>query len=271
MGPTEKTTTSCSVSDSSRRLPTDSFGFKRFALWFTFSVENAAFLGLYLSLGLRARGAASLSYFGAAVLYSAITAAIVAWLSPRLGVIPFPLFESWWLGKLKVSKATARVGAAAGIGTATSYLAHYYVIALTEWLGTALPKVLPKRYVEPSVLGICCGAILEEIMFRAIVFIGLVGLARWAMGLVSRSSQMTAVWTANLMQALIFGGAHVSMGLGVPYGRPWYIRLSLSTQTWSGLILGWIYWRYGLESAIACHATFDISNPAILKGIVSWR
>ncbi|MGB8681946.1 MAG: CPBP family glutamic-type intramembrane protease [Candidatus Binatus sp.] len=242
----------------------------KFDFWFCFGVESAAFLGLYVSWGGLhiGPGTASLVYFGAAVLYAAVTAAIVAWLAPRAGVTPVPLFESWWLGQLRIRMATARVVAAAGIGAATSYLAYYYGMALTGWLGTAVPKALLKRHTGSSVLDFCCEAILEEILNRAIIFVALIVLARWGSRLLSRTSEMAAIWTANLLQALIFGGAHVALGLGVPRGRPWYVRLPLSTQTWSGLILGWIYWKYGLESAIACHATFDI---AIAKMIPTLR
>jgi membrane protease YdiL (CAAX protease family) len=180
--------------------------------------------------------------------------------------------EGLWRGKPSTT-ATIHVIGAAGIGIATAGVSVCYAIAVTGiHRATGIHgATLPRHHIWPSVIDLCCAPILEEILHRAIIFAFLVGVIRWSTGVRSRSSETAAVWTANLLQALIFGAAHVFTGMSLLYGRPWYIRLLLSTQTWDGLILGWIYWRYGLESAIACHVASDLSLLVISKGVVSLR
>ena len=253
-------------------MPVGSLKIDRFDFWFCFALESAALLAMLL--GAHLSSASSLIIFlGASALYAAITAAIVGWLAPSIGVTSFLLFEGLWRGKqATVKKTVVHVVVAVGIGILAAYITVYFALAVTgihDGVAAGIhPATLPRHHVRPSVRDLCSISVLEEILNRAIVFVALVGLIRWAAGLRSRRSEVAAIWTANILQALIFGAAHVFTGKTLFLGRPWYVRLLLSTQTWDGLILGWLYWRYGLESAIACHAASDLSLLAILKGRV---
>jgi hypothetical protein len=232
----------------------------RFNFWLSLGLEIAALLGL--SIGLHLRSAISwFVYCGVAAIYAIVTAGIVSWLAARLGIVPFPLFERWRFGRSKLQAQESPVLVSTGLGVASSFLAHFYALALTKWQGTG--RALPKHHIAPTVLGICSSTILEEILFRAITFVVLIGSIEWVSRILSRRLELAAVWTANILQALIFGAAHLAIGLGLSRGSVWYIRLPLSTQTWFGILLGWIYWKYGLESAVACHAANDLSLLAI--------
>jgi Type II CAAX prenyl endopeptidase Rce1-like len=241
---------------------------KAFNFWFCLGLEIAALLVLVVGLHPRSVSSWFVNCVGAAV-YATLTAGIVSWLAARLDIVPFPLFESWWLGELKCRVAEARVFVSGVLGAASSYLAYYYAVALIKWQGAG--AALPKRHFAATVLGICSSTILEEILFRAVIFVALICLTRWASRILSRRSEAAAVWTANLFQGLIFGAAHVAIGLGLPYESPWYVRLPLSAQTWFGILLGWIYWKYGLESAVTCHAANDLCLLAISKWVARLR
>lgn len=236
-------------------MPADSSKFDQFNFWFCIVLEAVCTIGLIVALPVRDPFPFLVRFVVGATFYWLLTAALVAWLSPRLGVVVFPLFEDWWHRRFVIKRAVARLSGAAGIGVANWFLAYHYTAALMNWNSAPLPK----HHARPDVLGVVSSTILEEVLFRAIVFAGLVALIRWVSRLLPRRSQTGAFWFGNILQALIFGAAHVAIGVGVPYGRPWYIRLPLSPQTWGGLLLGWIYWNYGLESAIVCHATYDLS------------
>jgi hypothetical protein len=240
-------------------MPTDFSKFDPFNFWLCILMEIASAVGLVVALHLRSPDPFLVRLGVGAVFYVLLTAGIVGWLSPRSEVLVFPLFEDWWRGRLVIKRAAARLVGAAGVGIASCFLAHYYTAALRNWSSGRLPK----HHIGPHVLGMISSTIIEEILFRAIIFVGLVVLIRWASGSSPKHSQVSIFWFGNVLQALIFGAAHVATGLGIPYGSPWYIRLFLSPQSWSGLLLGWIYWKYGLETAIVCHATYDLSFPAV--------
>jgi hypothetical protein len=239
-------------------MPTDFSKFDPFDFWLCIVLETASVVGLVVALPLRLPASLLAREGVVAAFYLLLTAGIVGWLSPRSDVPVFPLFEDWWRGRFEFKRAATRLVGSAGVGIANFCLAHYYAVALKNWSTGKLPK----HHVRPDVLGMISSTILEEILSRAIIFVGLVVLIRWASGFFPNRSQVGTFWLANILQALIFGAAHVAIGVGIPYGRPWYIRLFLSPQTWSGLLLGWIYWKYGLESAIVCHATYDLSFRA---------
>lgn len=234
--------------------------FDRFDFWLCVALEIAGVVGLFIALRMPRLPSTLLLRFGVgATFYTLLTAAIVGRLSARSGVLVFPLFQDWWRGRLVVKRAAARILGAASVGIANCYLARYYGTAVRNWnIGP-----LPKHHVRPDVLGVVASTILEEILFRAIVFVGLVALIRWAAKFWHGHSELATFWIGNLLQALIFGATHVAVGIGIPYGRPWYIRTPLTPQTWGGLLLGWIFWKYGLESAIVCHATYDLSFRAL--------
>jgi hypothetical protein len=230
-------------------MRTASNKFNAFAFWLCFFAESAAVVGLSTVLPLRS-AASFLVYFSLGIFYDLTTAGIVTWLSTRLGVIPFPLLESWWHGHFRPREAATRMLGAAGVGVANFILT--IVLSKMAWHG------LPKHHFAPHVFGTVGSAILEEIQFRAIIFVALIGLIRWVLRPFSRRAEGTAFWTANMLQALMFGGAHLVLGMSNLLGKPWYIRLPVS-QTWGGVLLGCIFWKYGLESAIACHASYDLS------------
>jgi hypothetical protein len=96
------------------------------------------------------------------------------------------------------------------------------------------------------------------------------------------------MWTAVAVAGFSFGIAHLWVVLPVPDSSIVRFRIIFQNSV-IGTILGWLYWKYGLESAILTHILIDIgfyvvfvpvarSNSIVLIGltlltlifIVSW-
>jgi len=234
--------------------------------WLLFVVEIAALLGMYISIfGIRITlDSFVFIYFGPALVYAALTAAVAVTVPRKVSLPVLPIFESWRAGSLTIRKIVSSVIVAALVGTIASYAALCYEQALIEWLGGGFSR----RHVATSAPGLVCTAILEEILFRAGLFPLLAVAIRWAWEQPDSCATTIPVWIGNLLQALLFGAAHIAVGRGSLHGRPWYIQIPLVSQTWSGLILGCVYLRYGIETVIVCHATFDLLLLALARGVI---
>jgi membrane protease YdiL (CAAX protease family) len=110
------------------------------------------------------------------------------------------------------------------------------------------------------------GGITEELFVRWGLMTVLVWfLWRFWQGMVNQPS-IGLVWVAIVTSALIFGFSHLPAAsaliahLSVPLAA--YIVIANATF---GLIAGYLYWCYGLESAILAHAS------AHLVAFVLWR
>jgi len=76
------------------------------------------------------------------------------------------------------------------------------------------------------------------------------------------ATQATALWVGNLLAALLFTAAHFpgltadawSPAVLVPYG---------TFSTAIGMVLGWLFMRYGLVSAIGAHFVADVVQGVI--------
>ena len=92
---------------------------------------------------------------------------------------------------------------------------------------------------------------IEEIAFRLV----LMGGVAW---LVSRFTEdrRTIFWVALSLSALLFGIAHILYPMpgrgivGFLYSTGVVVKSGAA-----GLLLGWVFWRWGLPYCIACHST----------------
>jgi hypothetical protein len=66
-------------------------------------------------------------------------------------------------------------------------------------------------------------------------------------------------WTANLVFALAFGAAHLptAAARGLPL-TALVITGTLVLNALGGLAFGWLFWTFGLESAILAHFFADV-------------
>lgn len=97
--------------------------------------------------------------------------------------------------------------------------------------------------------------ILEEAVFRLI----LLGAVFWiaARGLATTSWRF---WLANVLQAGLFGAAHLSWGTHNSAATLFNsgFRIFTAPQTWSGVIYGCAYFMGGFEAAVLAHWLDDM-------------
>jgi membrane protease YdiL (CAAX protease family) len=77
-----------------------------------------------------------------------------------------------------------------------------------------------------------------------------------------------AFWIANAAQAAWFGFGHVAEGLVASQAGGLALATLTAPQTWSGLVFGYVYRRWGLEAAIVAHMASDLLVPA---AFACWR
>lgn len=104
-------------------------------------------------------------------------------------------------------------------------------------------------------------ALTEEIFFR----LGLMTLFVWIIRLAVRrtATDKLSLWIGNFLAALIFAGAHLPhiLSSGAP---DWNMVISIIVfNSLGGLILGWLFMRYGLISAILAHFIADFVQHVI--------
>ncbi len=123
---------------------------------------------------------------------------------------------------------------------------------------------LQEKTSLPLVARVLYGGITEEVLVRW----GLMTLLVWAgWRLLQRGRDATrlgVVWFAIVLSAVLFGVAHVPAVVitmeSVPASIVAYI---IAGNTLFGIIAGYLFWRDGLEAAIAAHALAHVLAYAL--------
>jgi hypothetical protein len=99
-------------------------------------------------------------------------------------------------------------------------------------------------------------SIVEEVIFRLF----LMTLAAWAVTrLLSRRAAGPLPFAIGLaVSTLAFGAAHVPAWTAVAGPSLLLVGGVVALNGIGGLLLGWVYWRWGLLLAILCHAAGDV-------------
>jgi hypothetical protein len=198
---------------------------------------------------------------------------IDAWLSGRPGVTPV---------KRVVSLSVIAVIAASVIVISLGLLLSMIMLAAGSDSSAVVsgPTTAVGDYPEiwKWFLVSCHAGVTEEILFR----FGLMNLLAWiGRRLVSPGGQSLprgVVWSANLIAALVFGAFHLVGVLPVP-DVPLVQASVVAQNTMVGLVFGWFFWRFGLESAMLTHFFLDvffyvIMIPVLMTGdfalILAW-
>jgi membrane protease YdiL (CAAX protease family) len=221
-------------------------------------------------------GPADLAIFGVqALLEGAIALALGLYLSRRIK-LGFALIPRWLsqestgkrsLHVLQLALVVAILSAVGVIviGTTVILIALAFGMdpgTLTD-LGSRL--VLFESYPAPWkwLLVSLHAGIAEEVFFR----LGLLTLFAWLGGLLWRNKDgyptRTVFWGANLLAGLAFGVAHLYGGM--PYPEIPVIMVRIVVQnTALGLVFGWLYRHWGLESAMLAHFAVDVVFYVVL-------
>ena len=139
--------------------------------------------------------------------------------------------------------------------------------AMLDKLGIPLPETTTVSPLRGFLASLSAG-ITEETLFR---LFGL-SLLAWLGGLLFHDSdgrpKPIVFWTANVLFALAFGAAHLptEAALGLPM-NPLVVTSTLILNGIGGLAFGWLFWTFGLESAMLAHFLADAIKLTLIPFI----
>ena len=132
----------------------------------------------------------------------------------------------------------------------------------------AIPHAEAMKLVALYPLGVVGAALSEEMIFRFGLMSALMGMMSWVRAGGRDPNDAWAFWVANIAQAAWFGFGHVAQGLLTSQSGGLALATLTAPQTWSGLVFGYVYRRWGLEAAIIAHLVSDALIPVALT---CWR
>ena len=192
----------------------------------------------------------------------ALTITIGLWAGRKLGLTT-PLFTAWLTHAPRPAKTvrTLFVAIAAGIavGVIILLLSRFAFAPIAAQLAQAVPHP-PAAW--QGFLASFYGAIDEELLMRVGLLAPIALLARTVMRWFGAGRETplpsAAFWFANIVTALLFGAGHLPAAAAITQLTVLLVVRTLVLNGVAGLVLGWLYRRYGLEWAMVSHFTGDI-------------
>lgn len=99
----------------------------------------------------------------------------------------------------------------------------------------------------------------EEVLLRMFLLSGLAWLGMRMLRKPMGRPSPWLLWTANVLSALVFGLLHLPNALLVDMPLTFSVVSSILLMNGMiGVVFGWLYWTYGLESAMLAHFMTDV-------------
>ena len=189
----------------------------------------------------------------ASLAQSAVLLALAVWagvaLAPAVG-LRAPAFEAAVTGRPIAPALRSQLlpGLVAGV------LGGIVLFAVARYAPAALTKV-QEQFTVPLVARVLYGGITEELLLRWGVMTALVWLA-WRFLQHRRGVVHTGfAWLAIVVSAFLFAAGHLpvaSVLVGTLDAST--VVFVIGANSAFGLLFGYLFWRYGLESAMIAHA-----------------
>ncbi len=156
-----------------------------------------------------------------------------------------PVIEAWIKKKRAAFAWKAPVAWGTGVG-AVIVLGSF----VFYWLGVPIDPTKGLVPVWQGLLASFYGGIGEELLMRLFVM----NLIIWLL----LKKDAWVMWTAIIAASVLFGLGHLPVTASLAAITPLVITRALVLNGIGGVVFGWLYWKRGLESAIAAHFTADI-------------
>ncbi len=197
----------------------------------------------------------------------AVMIAAGLYLAGKVG-LGLPFLESALEGRGSPRGAAHTLGIAAAAGVLTSLL----VVGLDllfiragvsfEAAGTA---ATPPPW--QGFLAAFYGGIAEEVSMRLFLMTLLAWLLREVKRALKGKPSGLEIWLAILLSALLFGLGHLPMTRVLTSLTPVVVARAVALNGIFGIVMGWLYWKQGLESAMIAHFSGDLVLHVILPMI----
>ena len=146
---------------------------------------------------------------------------------------------------------SAWVYIAIGVATAAAILALDRLL----FAGASLPHIraLRTQSIPMRLVIVLYSAVAEELIYRLISCTLVAWIALLALARVTSTPKRAAEWIGIGASTILFGLAHVA---NIPNLAHPFIR-ALTLNGVAGVVLGWLYWKRGIESALITHLAGD--------------
>ncbi len=240
-------------------------------LWLAGTVAALPLIPVTVVLGEAGVGARAISwqYATVTVLAAALvvfSAAIYVGLRTgrRFG-LGAPLIEAWLAGS-PMADAGKRLATSAGAGGALGLVG---VVLATAMVGDNAAPAMPGDDVVPLWIGFgqaLSAGVGEELLFRLGLMSVLVAFVRRVLPGVDDSASDSVMWTALSLTAVIFTAVHGAPGGGGEDATLLVAEPMQLLRLVGGGLFGWLFWKHGLEAAMAAHFTYDM---VLFYGIIA--
>ncbi|MFN2291420.1 MAG: type II CAAX prenyl endopeptidase Rce1 family protein [Anaerolineae bacterium] len=189
-------------------------------------------------------------------LFIAIPAAVGTALAPRVG-LGAPFFEALAAGEPLWPAVGPQLlpSILVAVAGALVFVAAYYGYFRPRFEAETLRAWEDLR----NGLGIwgrlLYGGIVEEVLTRW----GLMTLFVWLGALIAGEPSPVVIWVAIVLSGVLFGLGHAPGYLAAGCEKSAiFFGAMISLNLWASLIFGWLYWQYGLLSAMMAHMLFHL-------------
>ncbi len=124
-------------------------------------------------------------------------------------------------------------------------------------LGVELPENLNPPPWTGFLASISAG-ITEESLLRLFLLSALAWIGSRVFRRADGRAPLGVLWAATILATLIFGALHFANAAAMMPLTPLVMGYVLTLNGLIGLLFGWLYWRFGLESAMMAHFSVDI-------------
>jgi hypothetical protein len=144
---------------------------------------------------------------------------------------------------------------ALGIGGGLILVASYYVIFRPR-LDEQTVRTMESLRMNLGLSGrLLYGGIVEEILTRW----GLQSVLVWLTGTITGGITPGTIIVSIIITGILFGLGHLPSYLGAGCRRtPLFVAFEIILNLWASLIFGWLFWHYGLVSAMIAHMLFHV-------------
>ncbi|UCC81852.1 MAG: CPBP family intramembrane metalloprotease [Gemmatimonadota bacterium] len=184
------------------------------------------------------------------------------YLSARTG-LGLPFLEGW----LEGSPVWHRFARAVSLSFIVAIVSSLVIVGAIPLIVTVDRGVsgVPGRLAELAALypgwwrGLLASVdagVSEELFYRYF----LLSLVVWLLGRIRKGggfSSGASIWIAILVTGLLFGWAHIDDVIGTDRYSAFNLVAISGLNGGIGMALGWIYWKFGLESAMFTHFLID--------------
>lgn len=226
---------------------------------YALSLQQAAVVAAAAKAGIGVGTLIALSLVQSA-LFIGLLIAVGTWAAGRLG-LRAPFVEAWVTGAplppWRALIPAVAIGLLAGAAVAVLDLALF--LELSPEL-KALGATAPSAW--QGFLASFYGGIGEEVQLRwcllSLLALGFAWIGARLAGAPAVRLTPTAFWTANVVAAVVFGLAHLpATATLVPLTDAIVVRAVVLNAV-VAIPCGWLFWRRGLEAAMAAHFAADL-------------